>query len=251
MNPGDLILEAQRAYYHGLQERFALAAVTSAPAVVAGLSHRIGMLQEGFDADVVLWDSHPLNIGATPLMVWIDGILQIPAKAANESIVLKEDRNTLQTAPSWDQERNRSLKYEGLPPLNGYPDAEKVVFYKVQEVDIRRSDGNLEVLFKAKNNESLGVVVVDKGKVICADVYCSEFEAQASAYIDTHGGTISPGFLSYGSALGMSEIAAEPSTGNGDSFFDAFISNVPEILHDVGGIVRAVDSLVFQTRNGL
>ncbi|KAF9055504.1 hypothetical protein BDZ89DRAFT_1088087 [Hymenopellis radicata] len=249
-SPGDLILGAQRAYYHGLQEHFALAAVTSTPATVAGLSHRIGMLQEGFDADVVLWDSHPLNIGATPLMVWIDGIHQIPAKAANESVVLKEDRSALEMAPTWDQERNTSLTHEGLPPLNGHKEAGKVVFYKVQEVGIRRSDGELEVIFKATNNESLAVVVVDKGKVICADVYCSEFEAEASAYIDTHGGSISPGFLSYGSPLGMSEIAAEPSTGNGGSY-DAFISNVPEIFHDSGGVARAVDALVFQTRNAL
>jgi hypothetical protein len=30
----------------------------------------------GFDADVVVWDSHPLSLGSTPQEVWIDGIPQ-------------------------------------------------------------------------------------------------------------------------------------------------------------------------------
>jgi imidazolonepropionase-like amidohydrolase len=38
------------------------------------LEHRIGYAKVGYDADLVLWDEHPLRLGATPVQVWIDGL---------------------------------------------------------------------------------------------------------------------------------------------------------------------------------
>lgn len=34
---------------------------------------RIGFVRPGYDADLVVWDRHPLRVGATPLEVYIDG----------------------------------------------------------------------------------------------------------------------------------------------------------------------------------
>lgn len=40
-------------------------------------------MRPGYDADIVVWDSHPLSIGATPLQVWIDGVPTLdPIKVA-------------------------------------------------------------------------------------------------------------------------------------------------------------------------
>jgi hypothetical protein len=55
---------------------------------------------------------------------------------------------------------------------------------------------------------------------------------------------------SYGSPLGLEEIADEPSTTDG-GLYDAFVSNIPRILDDSGGILRAMDALMFGTRNAL
>lgn len=49
--------------------------LTNDPALISG--HRLGFVRPGSDADVVLWDSHPLRLGATPTHVYIDGISQL------------------------------------------------------------------------------------------------------------------------------------------------------------------------------
>jgi imidazolonepropionase-like amidohydrolase len=96
-------------------------------------------------------------------------------------------------------------------------------------------------------------VVVERGKIICVGpaATCSptsSFDAQKT--IDLHGGSISPGFMSFGSALGLEEISGEPSTADGP-IHDAFVANIPSILGDSGGVMRAMDALKFQTRNAL
>lgn len=47
LNSRHLVYEAQQAHYYGLAHNLALAAVTSTPATVIGLDHRIGFLKAG------------------------------------------------------------------------------------------------------------------------------------------------------------------------------------------------------------
>ncbi|CAG8554403.1 3358_t:CDS:10 [Diversispora eburnea] len=61
-----------KAHHYGLDENLSIAAVTSVPAKALGLDHRIGQISVGYDADIVIWDSYPLSLGATPLEVYID-----------------------------------------------------------------------------------------------------------------------------------------------------------------------------------
>jgi imidazolonepropionase-like amidohydrolase len=79
LNSQHVVFEAAKAYGHGLPYHAALAGVTSAPAELLGLGNRIGKIKAGFDADIVLWDSDPLSVGATPVQVWIDGAAQRPS----------------------------------------------------------------------------------------------------------------------------------------------------------------------------
>lgn len=65
LNAQHVVLEAAKAYKNGLPYHVALAGVTSASAELLGLGERIGKVKAGFDADVVLWDSDPLALGAT------------------------------------------------------------------------------------------------------------------------------------------------------------------------------------------
>jgi Amidohydrolase family len=72
-NAADLVAQAQIGHHYGLPADKAIASVMSVPATTMGLSHRIGYLQPGYDADLVLWDSHPLCLGTSTLQTWIDG----------------------------------------------------------------------------------------------------------------------------------------------------------------------------------
>ncbi|GAB1317184.1 Carbohydrate esterase family 9 protein [Madurella fahalii] len=76
LNAQHLVLEAAKAYRYGLPYHAALASVTSAPAERLGLGQRLGKVKPGFDADIVVWDSDPLSLGAAPVQVWIDGTAQ-------------------------------------------------------------------------------------------------------------------------------------------------------------------------------
>lgn len=261
INSRYLIYEAQQAYYFGLAPHLALASVTSTPATIIGLSHRIGILAVGADADIVIWDSHPLRLGATPVKVWIDGILQIPVPSKTDGEENHVDFNKgkgdewmqLPEIPNWDKERKVALRWDGLQPLEGRISSNKVVFTNVKEVWKRSGNGDIERAFSSEpfggHHVKLGTVIVEDGRMSCIGKHCSDNGGNTTE-IDLHGGTISPGLMSYGSPLGLEEIASEISTSDGESY-DAFRTNVPRILDDVGGVVRAMDALMFSTRNAL
>ncbi|KAH8116655.1 composite domain of metallo-dependent hydrolase [Phellopilus nigrolimitatus] len=92
LNSRYLLYEAQQAHYYGLPENVAMASVTTTPAQAMGMDHRIGFIKEGYDADLVVWDSHPLALGATP-------------------------KQKVPKTPNFDDEAADAVKYDGLPPL--------------------------------------------------------------------------------------------------------------------------------------
>ncbi|KZP04918.1 hypothetical protein FIBSPDRAFT_1054380, partial [Athelia psychrophila] len=255
--------EAQQAHYYGLPPPLALSSVTSAPAHAAGVGHRIGRLAEGHDADIVLWDSHPLQIGATPAKVWIDGIVQIPVPpktGQSDSPVKvgvgKEDAkwNRVPSVPNWDEEREKAVEWEGLPPLGSKGSKgiqDKVIFTSVADVWVKSAEGVVQA--KVSGQEGLGVVVVEDGTIVCSGTSLSCTPANAEGdytFVDLDGGSISPGLMTFGSSLGIEEIQSEPSTGNG-MLTNPLLTNLPKIFGDVGGVFKAMDALQFGTRNAL
>ena len=62
----------------GMDIEEALRAITINPAEILGVSDRIGTLEVGKDADIVIWSEHPLIITARPLYVIIDGKIVNP-----------------------------------------------------------------------------------------------------------------------------------------------------------------------------
>jgi imidazolonepropionase-like amidohydrolase len=249
MNSRYLLYEAQQAHYYGLPHNLALASVTSTPATVLGYDHRIGYIKLGYDADIVLWDSHPLALGATPKQVFIDGIAQITTphvnpKPASFQIVPK--------TPEFDQEAKDALKYEGLPPLAPRrSNFDLVIFTNVSSVFMKQ-DGGIREAFTISEAGVSGNVVVEKGEIVCMGVAstCSITKDDSNIHhVDLEGGSISPALISYGSALGLNHIDAEPSTNDG-YVLDSLKSNPPDIIGK-GNIIKAVDGLQFHTRDAL
>lgn len=70
---GSLNMCAALAMKAGLPEKEALKAVTINPAQVLGIDHLKGELRENLDADVVIWDKHPLDLQAKTERVYILG----------------------------------------------------------------------------------------------------------------------------------------------------------------------------------
>ena len=215
-----------------------------------GMDHRIGFIKEGYDADIVIWDSHPLALGATPKQVFIDGIAQLE----HPIIIEKPDSfQEVPKTPNFDTEAADAVKYEGLPPLAPKEsDHARVVFTNVRSVTLRADLDNApsEVSSFEAHDERLGVFVVDEGRPICSGLQdtCTSFiSAPDVSIIDLKGGAISPGLVSFGAPLGLEEIESESSTSDG-YVYDPLSKDEPSVVGD-GALIRAADGLHFATRD--
>ncbi|KAJ7086055.1 hypothetical protein B0H15DRAFT_939618 [Mycena belliarum] len=236
-----LMHEAQQAHYHGLSSNLALASVTVTPAEVLGLDHRIGFVKAGYDADIVVWDSHPLALGATPSQVFIDGIPQI------ENPFISKKPASQQRAPqtpNFDEEIDRTIEFEGLPPLEpATRTSGAVLFRNVSSFWTRDEAGDIRL------SQASGNVLVKGGVVAWAGSDAKMAPVHGGLTVDLQGGSIAPGLVSVGSQLGLQEIAMEDSTADG-RVFDPLEMEMPTILGE-RILMRAADGLRFGTRDAL
>ncbi|KAF9481555.1 carbohydrate esterase family 9 protein [Pholiota conissans] len=252
VNSRYLLHEAQQAYFYGLPANLAIASVTSNSAETLGMGHRIGYIRKGYDADLVIWDSHPLALGATPVQVFIDGIPQL-----RDPAIVSKPRNfqSIPKVPNFDEEAKKAVQYEGLPDLTPNKTLERpsAIFKGVKSLHVVK-EGLVQEMFSAQDDTNYGIVVVQDGSIICHGVSegCMQTaDASASSnVIDLDGGSISPGLVSYGCGLGIEEIFLEPSTTDGP-VFDPLEQRVPRIIGGETSLIRAVDGLQFGTRHAL
>ncbi|EIW82936.1 carbohydrate esterase family 9 protein [Coniophora puteana RWD-64-598 SS2] len=247
-----LLYEAQQAYYYGMPYNLAMASVMSTPAQVLGLDHRVGFIQEGYDADIVMWDSHPLALGATPTHVFIDGISQLKDAHVQEKPAVFQE---LPKVPDFDADAQAAVEYEGLPPLepkkrtSGF-----VLFRNVKSLYVHEEDGSVaREVSLMRDDGTLGVVLVHEGKVCYKpESTCAEFVSgvDAADTIDLEGGALAPGLVSFGAPLGLAEIDSEPSTKDG-VVTDPLTASVPRIAGGDDALVHASDGLQFGGRDAL
>ncbi|MDZ4773332.1 MAG: amidohydrolase family protein [Planctomycetota bacterium] len=72
-NPADLRLGAVMCVREGVDAKVAWNALTSEAARIAGVADRVGTIDRGMDADVVLWSGDPLDLGSRVIAVYVDG----------------------------------------------------------------------------------------------------------------------------------------------------------------------------------
>jgi imidazolonepropionase-like amidohydrolase len=102
-----LNLEAAKTMrYGGLSETEALALVTINPAKQLGIDDKVGSIEVGKSADVVLFDQHPLSNYSKALKVWIDG-----------HEYFDRDRD-LETRPKFEQRKKELLEKENAKPAS-------------------------------------------------------------------------------------------------------------------------------------
>ncbi|KAJ7454819.1 hypothetical protein FB451DRAFT_1517602, partial [Mycena latifolia] len=235
-----LMHEAQLAHYHGLSTNLALASVTSTPSEVMGLDHRIGYVKPGYDADIVVWDSHPLALGATPSQVFIDGIPQF----ANPYVSLKPaSQQHAPKTPNFDSEIKDTIKYEGLPPLEPTTSTSGTVLFRNVSSFWTRDESGIRL------SQASGNVLVKGGIVAWSGSDAELALLDEALTVDLQGGSITPALVSAGSLLGLQEISGEPSTADGP-VFDPLDMKIPTILGEQV-LMRAADGLQFGTRDAL
>ncbi len=123
---------AKMLKYGDLTEEEALRLVTLNPAIQLRLEKRIGSIDVGKDADLVIFNGHPFSIYSRPEMTLIEGEvffdrqndLAMREKLANEkrSLLERERRNPTQPQPTEGRRPARAFAEEDLDDhLHGYP----------------------------------------------------------------------------------------------------------------------------------
>ena len=198
--------------------------------------------------DIVLWDSHPLTLGATPRQVFIDGIAQlVHPHISSESVPPSNAPKT----PDFEEEAKAAVKHDGLPPLGPKESTpQAILFTNLTNLWIRKGNKVHSVFDDLTSPAEHGVVGVMGGSIICVTAKeCKQFESLIERVVDLKGGALQPGLVTYGSSLGLQEIAMEKSTVDGP-VFDPLTHTIPKILGE-DTLVRAVDGLQYQTRDSL
>ncbi|EIW84617.1 hypothetical protein CONPUDRAFT_134601 [Coniophora puteana RWD-64-598 SS2] len=266
--------EAAYAHFWGLGAARALSALTTVPADALGMGHRLGRVRVGWDADVVVWDRHPLELGAVPRQVFVDGVAQLASTGANGAggasksgdevglvVPLKSaEFQDAPRAPDFGVEMARTIEFEGLPPLEPRRVEGRVVFANVSEVwvrDRRQTPGGvtrvgtgMQELAGGEETDGPFSVEVYDGQI--ARIHLSSTghsqPIASDEVVDLQGGVLVPGLTTFGTRLGLSEIKLEPSTNDG-SVFNPLDGDIPAIVGKEPA--RAVDGLMFGGRNML
>lgn len=92
--------EAAKVVQTGVSEEDALSMITIYPARMLGIDHRVGSLEEGKDADFVIWSHHPLATYTRAEQTWVDGrkYFDIEKDAALREDVLSQRAQLIQKA---------------------------------------------------------------------------------------------------------------------------------------------------------
>ncbi|WVN90229.1 uncharacterized protein L203_105465 [Cryptococcus depauperatus CBS 7841] len=234
-----LVYEASQGHYYGLNFSHALGAVTTHPSKALGLDHRLGYVREGYDADVVVWDSFPLALGATPKQTYIDGIPQVIKpyvvdKPAEAQEVFPEGK--------WDKEIAEAIITRGDPDLGPKKTVKNILFQNVAALYVQSGQYDLS----AFEQNGGGDVVIRDGEISCFGK-CVVENGFDFVIVDLKGGSIAPGLISVGSYLGLMEIRGEKTTWDGKAY---------DSLQDAGDVtdgllVHAVDGAQFGGKDEL
>jgi imidazolonepropionase-like amidohydrolase len=186
-----LVHESAKAIQYGLSEQSTLRALTSVPAKLMGVDYRIGSIRKNMDADIVIWQSNPFAIGSLPEKVIVDGAIAFeenPLSKYPRGPILPEPNTPLiARVPIQPREKNLNVHLQNIGKIIA---------------------GNQEVL----NQE----MMITKSQIICLGQKC-ESHSENVQVIDLKGATVTLPLTLAGSILGLSEIAQEPGTQDGES----------------------------------
>ncbi|KAI9487510.1 MAG: hypothetical protein EXX96DRAFT_553535 [Benjaminiella poitrasii] len=249
-NSRDVIHEAQKAHHYGFNEHKALASLTTVPANSLRLSHRIGSIEVGKDADIVIWERHPLRLGARPKHVFIDGeemdFKKSWTKTITEQAVEEKDEELLTIEkerhylPSFPQ-NTMHLEDHGLdnPHVLHEVCSDKVETFVMR--NISQIYMNASYTLRTSDYDGRGLyMIVEDNEIACIGFECDRdhFDwPRSSPVFEMGGAVIIPGIVSTGVPLGLIEIQAEKTTQDGYAKNDV---SDPELYKK---IVRAFDGL--------
>ena len=230
----DLIIQAQIAHSFGLPADKAFSAISGTAAKILGLDDRIGYLRKGYDADLVLWDRHPLQAGSSPLKVYIDGVsvLNVPIPDENKDDDLISLPGSLEDITT-DKKALRCL--EG---------SQEFVVKGIKQSFLKSLPSGASNITKE--------MVVKGGEVLCFQQDCSEFysaiHSNCMKIITLKDGYVVPAGTALTTTHGITEMPSELSTGDGD-VMDFVNNNILDDFSDPEKVVAAKNGLHLESKH--
>lgn len=224
-----LMLQPAVAHSFGLPENKALQSVTSVPAKALDLHNRVGFVRPGYDADLVVWDAHPLSVGATPKQVFIDGVAQLnPAKVAENTVHVVgpesgEDEGYRGAGkPEMRASITREERYRTC--TDARKRGQKFVITGINKSFIPGSLDTLSLNEEQPIEDQDLVLIVQDGAVTCLGFsvagICSEIgtrllDQDEAIHMDLRNGHLTRGLTAVTASLGIAEISMVKQTGDG------------------------------------
>ena len=199
---------AELMQYGGLTEDEALSLVTINPARQLGADRRIGSIDVGKDADLVIWNHDPLSVYAVADKVFIDGQLYFSREyEATRQAWIDSERARLSPRAAATAPEPAVTSAPALPATAaGAPPAWRIhpaqATYVIEHATV--------VTVSGRTLEDAAVAI---GNGLILDVGRDVAVPQGARVIDGHGLTVYPGLFDADSSVGMTQSAAETQLG--------------------------------------
>jgi imidazolonepropionase-like amidohydrolase len=96
---------AKTQKYGGLSDDEALSLITINPAKQLGIDNRVGSIEVGKEADIVVFKNHPLSIYGVPMFTIVDGVVKFDReKDADDQRLFVDPKQSIETASFRDKE---------------------------------------------------------------------------------------------------------------------------------------------------
>lgn len=209
-----LNLEAAKGVkYGGLDDEAALAGVTSNAAKQLDLAQRTGSIEEGKDADLVLWSGHPLSVYSIAEKTWVDGVREFDrdvdlagrdAVETRRAELVAEIRGGADTTE--DNDAGESPTEEATrPPAKALP-----YFDRLQSLGTAVSIVGATVHTVVGEPILNGTVSFREGRIV--EVGTGLEPLADATVVDASGKHVYPGFIDANSVVGLTEISSVPAS---------------------------------------
>lgn len=193
------------------------------PAKSLEMHHRIGYAKPGYDADIAVWNSHPLSAGATPLQVYIDGKATLEEKSVSEAIADMKIKSSMRAESAPEDVKSFCANRE---------EDESVIITGISTsyLDTTRVQG------KEATGANL-TMVINGGKISCLGTHKECVSAKFTGrVISLQNGHVLPGLTTVSNNLGLVEIESEPSTADGAGDRSANVLDPETAIYNKYGI---------------
>lgn len=200
---------AKTMHWGGLSEDEALSFVTINPAKQLKIDTRVGSLEVGKDADVVIWNKHPLSTYAIVDRVYIDGQQYYDRLAEDRRLT---DANKEKGALVASESRNAGPATAPQTPQPRTAQSQEETFGSVAPVaraQAPAATGPVTAITNARIYP-ISSAPIDKGTIV---IHGNRIEAvganvaipAGATVIDAKGGEVYPGFIDARTTLGLNE----------------------------------------------